>query len=68
MYFAKNVKFILHLEKNWKVILSDIRGTPLDMIAAGLAYYALQESGGLIITGATGTNVNDVAVLLLSKE
>ena len=31
------------------------------------AYHALEASGGLIITGATGTNVNDVAVLLLGK-
>ena len=29
------------------------------------AYHALQKSGGLIITGPTGTNVNDVAVALL---
>ena len=29
------------------------------------AYHALQKTGGLIITGATGTNVNDVAVALL---
>lgn len=29
------------------------------------AYHALQASGGLIKTGPTGTNVNDVAVLLL---
>ena len=29
------------------------------------AYHALQKAGGLIITGATGTNVNDVAVALL---
>lgn len=29
------------------------------------AYHALQHTGGLIFTGATGTNVNDVAVLLL---
>ena len=29
------------------------------------AYHALQETGGLIITGPTGTNVNDVAVALL---
>ncbi len=28
------------------------------------AYHALQKSGGLIITGPTGTNVNDVAVCL----
>ena len=29
------------------------------------AYHALQKVGGLIITGPTGTNVNDVAVALL---
>ena len=29
------------------------------------AYHALQKTGGLIITGPTGTNVNDVAVALL---
>ena len=29
------------------------------------AYHALQRTGGLIITGPTGTNVNDVAVALL---
>lgn len=28
------------------------------------AYHALKEIGGLIMTGATGTNVNDVAVIL----
>ena len=32
------------------------------------AYHALQTSGGLIITGATGTNVNDVAVALVGTE
>lgn len=29
------------------------------------AYHALEKVGGLIITGPTGTNVNDVAVLLI---
>lgn len=28
-------------------------------------YHALQKTGGLIITGPTGTNVNDLAVLLI---
>lgn len=32
------------------------------------AYMALEETGGLIKTGATGTNVNDVAVLLIKRE
>ena len=30
------------------------------------AYHALRSCGGLIITGPTGTNVNDVAVLLMT--
>ena len=32
------------------------------------AYVALEEAGGLIKTGPTGTNVNDVAVLLIKRE
>lgn len=31
------------------------------------AYHALKETGGLIMTGATGTNVNDVAVVLIKR-
>lgn len=31
------------------------------------SYHALQRVGGLIMTGATGTNVNDVAVLLIRR-
>lgn len=31
------------------------------------AYHALEASNGLIITGPTGTNVNDIAVLLIDK-
>lgn len=29
------------------------------------SYHALSQCGGLVVTGATGTNVNDVSVLLL---
>lgn len=32
------------------------------------AYHALEACGGLIHTGATGTNVNDVAVLLIRRD
>ena len=32
------------------------------------AYHALEKTGGLLITGATGTNVNDLAVLLLDEK
>lgn len=35
------------------------------VLAQNDAYHALSESGGLIVTGPTGTNVNDIAVLLL---
>lgn len=31
------------------------------------AYHALKKVNGLIVTGATGTNVNDVAVLLIKR-
>jgi len=31
------------------------------------AYHALAACGGLLHTGATGTNVNDVAVLLIHR-
>ena len=32
------------------------------MLANNDSYHALQAVGGLIITGPTGTNVNDVAI------
>lgn len=37
------------------------------ILAENNAYYALKESDGLIMTGATGTNVNDVAVVLIKR-
>ena len=36
-----------------------------DILKDNDAYHALQKTGGLIMTGPTGTNVNDVAVALL---
>ena len=35
------------------------------VLAQNDAYHALEKTGGLIMTGPTGTNVNDVAVALL---
>ena len=32
------------------------------------AYHALQKCGGLILTGPTGTNVNDVSVALIRAD
>ena len=39
-----------------------------DVLQNNDAYHALQAVGGLIVTGATGTNVNDVAVALVEGE
>ena len=39
-----------------------------DVLQQNDAYHALQKVGGLVITGPTGTNVNDVAVALLRAE
>ena len=36
-----------------------------EILADNDAYHALQKVDGLIITGPTGTNVNDIAVALL---
>ena len=38
-----------------------------DVLHNNDVYHALQKTGGLIVTGPTGTNVNDVAVALLRK-
>ena len=42
------------------------KGLDIDeFLADNDSYHALEKSGGLIITGPTGTNVNDVAVGLI---
>ena len=46
-------------EKGWNVF---------NILQNNDAYHALQAVEGLIITGATGTNVNDVAVALIGGE
>lgn len=38
-----------------------------DVLKDNDAYHALQKCGGLITTGGTGTNVNDVAVVLIRR-
>ncbi len=39
-----------------------------DVLRDNDAYHALKKTGGLLVTGATGTNVNDVAVLLIKRK
>ena len=36
-----------------------------DVLADNDAYHALEKTGGLVMTGPTGTNVNDAAVVLI---
>lgn len=38
-----------------------------DVLANNDAYHALQQVDGLIITGPTGTNVNDISIALLDR-
>lgn len=38
------------------------------VLAENDSYHALKECGGLVITGPTGTNVNDVAVILIRRH
>ena len=38
-----------------------------DVLQNNDAYHALKEVDGLVITGPTGTNVNDVTVLLIKR-
>lgn len=40
---------------------------PVDALRNNDAYHALQAIGGLIITGPTGTNVNDLSCALIKK-
>ena len=47
-------------------ILREKTGRTVEAVLADNdAYHALEATGGLIITGPTGTNVNDVAVVLI---
>lgn len=39
-----------------------------DVLQDNDSYHALEKTGGLIITGPTGTNVNDLSVLLLRDK
>ncbi len=50
--------------------LTELAAQGLDLfriLAGNDAYHALQAVGGLIVTGPTGTNVNDVSVALLRR-
>ena len=48
--------------------LSDRGFSVFETLQNNDAYHALQAVHGLVVTGPTGTNVNDVAVALLRRE
>ena len=48
-------------------VLSAKKISVTDELNNNNSYYALKESGGLIVTGPTGTNVNDFSVLLIKR-
>ena len=39
----------------------------LDVLKENDAYHALEKCGGLIVTGPTGTNVNDLTAALIRR-
>ena len=48
-------------------ILRDMGIDAGDYLAENDSYHALEKCGGLIVTGATGTNVNDFAAILIKR-
>lgn len=56
-----------YADNNTKAILKESGINIFEVLKENDAYNALKLSEGLIITGATGTNVNDVAVLLIKR-
>jgi len=56
-----------YVDTDTKKILSQKGIDIFETLENNDAYHALQASGGLIITGPTGTNVNDLAVLLIKR-
>lgn len=57
-----------YVDGSTKELLEKQGMSVFDILAENDAYHALQKTGGLIVTGATGTNVNDVAVVLIRNE
>lgn len=54
-----------YVDGNTKTILKEQGLDIFEVLQENDAYHALEKTGGLIMTGPTGTNVNDVAVVLI---
>ena len=55
------------VDGNTKKVLADRGISIVDVLADNDAYNALAECDGLLMTGPTGTNVNDVSVILIRR-
>jgi glycerate 2-kinase len=56
-----------YVDTNTKKSLTEKGIAIFDVLENNDAYHGLKECGGLIITGPTGTNVNDLSVLLIKR-
>ena len=56
-----------YVDGNTKAMLADKGIDIFEVLEKNDAYHALQVSDGLIFTGPTGTNVNDLSVLLIKR-
>ena len=56
-----------YVDSETKNYLSDKGISIFNELENNDSYHALKECGGLIVTGPTGTNVNDLAVLLIKR-
>lgn len=54
-----------YVDGNTKTILKEQGIDIFEVLQENDAYHALEKTGGLVMTGPTGTNVNDVAVVLI---
>lgn len=61
------VKFLGHVDGTSLAALKNAGLDVFQILHNNDAYHGLQAIGGLIMTGPTGTNVNDVAVALLAE-
>lgn len=56
-----------YVDQDTKAKLKQFNIDIYDVLKNNDAYHALKQVDGLVITGPTGTNVNDVAVLLIKR-
>lgn len=57
-----------YCDTHTKSILNEMGIDIYQVLEKNDAYHALEKTEGLIVTGPTGTNVNDVAVLLIKRS